>query len=342
MLSKFKNFQLLLFIYLLTSCTIYKESEINVLLPPEINTPASVTNILLLDLKGKKIELDSNKIFTFNDKLLRDSSNYDGFVSEAFYDGFYDNMSELLVVDSVYHMQLSDLSDINGLLPWSKVDEMCRLKNSQILVTVGDFEIQTIYDTEFVDQEGVFVDVKTNFKSKWRIYFPYKHIVTDYSKIANHLFYSEQAITERLLMKKIPMRKDLFYDAAYNMSSDYVGKISPTWRNVKRKYFVSGEQRMTAADYFMNNSDFDSAISLWQSILIENNALHSARAALNIALAYEIKKDFINAKAFIAKSLVYYKQCGKKNKEYKYAKSYAEALNSMLELDNQLNVFFDN
>lgn len=320
-----------------SSCSVYREYDHKILLPPEINTPSNLTNIIIVDAYFNSTTDSLNQMVTYNNILGRDSSDYKKSISEGLYDGFYDNISTLLAIDSIHHKTLN--RPINQL-NWSMIDRICTDSKSQLLISIDSTIIKTKYDLDCTDL--CYVDIHSMFESLWTIYIPFKHIVIDKSKVSDYLSYFEEDATQKLALKKLPPRKELFYDAAYLMASKYTKLMSPKWKDVKREYFVTGEKRMMAADYFLKNKDWKSAIQLWESILKEEDKHLSARALFNIALAYEIQGDLEKANIYIQESLDYYKNNSKDDSEYQKIKDYSISIKSMIIINTKLDSFFDN
>ncbi|BAX82186.1 DUF6340 family protein [Labilibaculum antarcticum] len=336
-------FIIVISLFLLVSCktlSIYSFQGLNA---PKVIIPSDVKTIGFVD-RNTSFKIDSvSQIYTVNSTLLIDTTDYNIVLSTNCYQGFTENLSEYLAMDSIPFIQL-DKKEMKGNrnykpMKWDLVDSICASTGSDVLICLEDIQLYNNYTVfEDVLYYGI-ADV--NFYAVWRIYDPLKQTYLDEQIVIDSLFSEVTSPSyNRLIEDKLPKRKDLFKDVSYQIGNQYADMLAPKWIDITRKYFASGDDRLAISKYYIDRGDWESPIILWTEISNEDDFKLAGRACYNLAFANEIKGDFLTANQWILKSIYNYKKLKSLPSEFKIVKKYTLELNERTKNKEKLDRFF--
>lgn len=336
-------FMIVISLFLLVSCktlSIYSFQGLNA---PGVIIPNDVKTLAFVD-RNTSFEIDSvGQYYLVNSKLLTDTTYYNSDFSTNCYQGFTENLSEYLLVDSIPFIQL-DKKKMKGdrnykPMKWKLVDSICSSSGSDVLICLEDIQLYSKYTVfEDVLYYGI-ADV--NYYAVWRIYDPLNQIYIDEQIVIDSLFSEVTSPSyKRLIEEKLPKRKDLFKDISYQIGNQYADMLAPKWIDITRKYFTSGDDRLAISKYYIDRGDWESPIILWTEISNEDDFKLAGRACYNLAVANEIKGDFGIANQWIRKSIFYYKKLKSLPSEFKIVEKYTLELVKRTKNKAKLDRFF--
>jgi uncharacterized protein DUF6340 len=333
----------LLPLLILTSCQSYSLYQFQGLEAPSIVIPSDVKTIGFVD-RNTSFPIDSlNKIYMLDENVLRDTTDYNEICAANCYYGFAENFSGELGIDSIQFISLKQ-KEIMGdrdysPLKWSVVDSICSATTSDILVCLEDLQVFVKYST--FNNEGYYGITDINHFSVWRVYDPLNQMIYDERIVVDSLFTEVYANSySKLIEDKIPIRSEIIPDVSYEIGRSYVDLLSPKWNNYTRKYFISGDNRFSVAKYYLAQENWDAMIILWEEIAKEEDDKLAGRACYNLALAYEVKEDFMAANQWIRKSIFHYKKMKSKSVEFEMVKEYTMELIKRTKNKKKLDLFF--
>jgi hypothetical protein len=100
----------------------------------------------------------------------------------------------------------------------------------------------------------------------------------------------------------VPRMNEAYKEISQNAAEKFVNKITPCWKTEERiLYFPHNKQMKKAYNSFCLN-DLHNAIQEWQNVYTSNNGKLKYKAALNIALSYEVLDSLVLANEWIKKS----------------------------------------
>jgi tetratricopeptide (TPR) repeat protein len=311
-----------------------------VIVPPDVKTMAFVD-------RNISFKQDTNTMYyKYDDIVWKDTVNYDPLIFKYCYSGFSENLSEFFALDTLpfYRLKKEMKSGIRKYQPlsWETVDSICRINNSDVLVCLEDVliynEYEIIEDVVDVGNVGI-TDIK--YFVIWRIYDPLTQTYTDERVVNDSLFTEVDAYSKRLLIQeKMPKRAEVMRDVSYEIGRQYAKYLSPKWITISRKYFSTGDQRLTVAEYYLQNDQLDKAIQLWREVAESEKSKIAARACYNLAFALEIKGEYKEANHWIRKSVKKYKELKSLPPEFKQVKEYTTELILRTQNYYRLNKFF--
>lgn len=341
---KFVYLSVLSLMLLLPACKTISTVQFQALEAPDIVIPSDVSRIAFVD-RNQHFPSDSViHYYSVTSVSIKDTIDHTQNMSLNCYQGFIENLSEFWSQDSIPFIRLPrkmmpDTTRHFTPLSWETVDSICQASQSDVLVVLEDILAFNKHEIVEGDDYWAFTDV--HYYGKWRIYDPlYKKFYDDRLLVDSLFMEVTDGSFNKLVNEKLPSREQMLNDAAYELGRSYVDLISPKWVDVSRNYFVSGDKRLSAALYFMNKNEFDSAISIWKSLINMNDLKLAGRAAYNLAVVHEMKGDLKNAMGWIRKSIYLYKSMKNRPDEYKEIEAYTLVLNSRWDNGKKIKRFF--
>ncbi len=343
---KYTTIAILLLLF--TSCKITEYYSYESMKAPEIILPADAKTIGFLD-RNKHFESDSiAQYFVYNKETLKDTNVYDSIKIANCYAGFKDNIANSVTEQTIPLIQLPrrNLSSKRQDTPlsWETANSICAKNGIDILVCLENLQIFNQYETfseETENGDDIYIgSTLVKYTATWRIYDPLLKKYYHEQIITDSLYTTNEAYSKKALFKEMPHRKAIFADIAYEIGANYAKKISPEWQNIYRYYFVAGNRDFSVADYYFKNNDLDKAMAVWQQNTTQKDKKLAARAAYNLAFAYEIKEDYKQAFHWLRQSIALYRELKKEPTEISIVKDYHRKLTEKAKNHNRLNLFF--
>lgn len=326
------------------ACKTVSSVQFQTLEAPRVVLPSDINRLAIVD-RNQHFPSDSVvHYYSINGVAIKDTIDRTQNMTLNCYQGFVENLSEFWSQDSIPFIRLPktimpDTIRYFTPLNWETVDSICQASQSDVLVVLED--IRAFNKHEIIEGDAFWAFTDVHYYGKWRIYDPlYKKLYDDRILVDSLFMEVTGGSFIELVNKKIPGREQILNDASYELGRSYVNLISPTWMDVSRKYFVSGDKRLSAALYFMNKNEFDSAINIWESLISEKDLKLAGRAAYNLAVIHEMKGDLKNARGWIRKAIYFYKNMENRPDEYKEIEAYALVLDSRWVNGKKIKRFF--
>jgi len=181
---------------------------------------------------------------------------------------------------------------------WDKLQAICREYNCSLIICLESFEqkvkehIIYLSGSNFDDLNPATISeyhVQLIANSRWCILDPFAKKIIDTSTIR----YMEPLIFENTeISKNLGVYHDSlewFRDYAYAIGLEFGHRIAPKWRSVTRHYYAKGNKEMEKAAQLFKDEKWEEAASIWQELYKSGNSKLKDKAALNLALSYEIR-----------------------------------------------------
>ena len=208
-------------------------------------------------------------------------------------------------------------------LQWSRVREICTKHRVDALIALETFDSDIDYKTskrmrkkkEKDKETGEKITVKVpryhihlyiDVNSGWKIYDPNSEAVIDANVYTDRKSWRVDAKSKMEARRKLPDKRDAINIAGYNSGVRYGLRISPTWIDVYRKYYVKGSPEFKEAYRYIRADDWEKAVSIWKGVLENSEKKIAGRAAYNIAVAEEVLGDLEEAYNWAKKSYTEY------------------------------------
>ncbi len=197
-------------------------------------------------------------------------------------------------------------------LDWNSVERLCRKYRVDALIALETFDSNIFIDFSKRKVKKTIKDKKTKKKIKittyvydadlnidvnsgWRIYDPSAHSIIDMNVYRDRKTWSYSGNSRREARHGLPSKREAVNQSGFFSGYMYAMRISPTWINVNRDFYIKGSPELKEAKRYVRKNDWDKAIEIWEGILTLNNDKISGRAAYNLAFAYEVKNNFNSA-----------------------------------------------
>lgn len=234
-------------------------------------------------------------------------------------------------------------------LSWRIVGRLCNKYRVDALIALETFDSNIVLDKDIRMKKKTIKDKKTKTKKKvkvpqyianlyiqvnsgWKIYDPSARSIVDANTYRDEKSWYTTGKTRRESLENLPNKRDAINQAGYHSGIQYGKRISPTWINVNREYYVKGCPEFKMAERYVKSGDWKQAISIWKKLLHNSDIKIAGRAAYNIAFAAEIRGDFQNALKWAKRS---YAEFGNK-KAHSYMRILNQRISDKEHLDEQL------
>jgi hypothetical protein len=328
-----------------------KEISIEVLVPAEITIPPDVQSVTFVNRSYMPWLAKSP-----NDTLRRPTD-------ELFIiDSLLNNKFFLGVFDAVNSSPLFNIEECN-IIPLRRRDPV------RFPEPLSEFELYSIADTIQSDGiiclEGYRITDTLALTSDWERYYydEDNEVYLDDETYSNIIFYVEGTLQWRIYdvlipriidefistdtiewtasgiliqeaLNELPEVVDGYREYAYQRGYDFGMRISPTWTQVRRFYFISGNRNMRKAAEYANTGKWEEAADIWKKESDSDNKKFTAKAAFNLALYSERKDLLVPAIDWATKSYEILNE--------KYTKTYIDILEqrklNKLKLEQQIPI----
>ncbi len=200
-------------------------------------------------------------------------------------------------------------------LDWTKVDSICTMYKSDALVVLETFDSdilfksgknlikQTINNKDTLITE-FFSDLKINVNAGWRVYDKVNRKILDEDNFIDEKDWQTKGATANESLGKLPDKRDAVNRAGIFAGDQFGMRISPTWANVYRSYYVrvKKENGFKNAKKFVKQKNWEQAVIIWTNLSKSADTKIAGRAYYNLALAAEMEGDLDKALNFAKKS----------------------------------------
>ncbi|NLL27338.1 MAG: hypothetical protein GX259_00930 [Bacteroidales bacterium] len=293
------NITLLLIItMLLSACktaTIYND----VLIPAQVTLPQHIQKIGVLNrslpAKGEVWKNVVEGIFT-GESIMADR------------EGSY-NVCKGLVFkvnnNPRFVARLLENEDIRGTgtkkfpapISWEVISQLCMIYDVDAIVSLETFDSdisrkssvkdvkKRIKDEDVVVPEYTEnVDVRVN--AGWRIYDPTNKTVSE-NVFTDSKGWKGVGATAQEALNKIPPKRNIINESGFFCGEMMGVRISPNWVRVPRYYYVSGDDNLKRAKYFVKVNNWKEAVAIWTKLARSSDPKIAGRACHNMAVAAE-------------------------------------------------------
>ncbi len=323
-----------LFILLLSpfSCTT-SSVPVEILVPAEINVNKNIKHVGIINrsLPSRRRKI-ANLLegFISGESILADRSGAENCIS---------GLSEQLNTSPRFSSVIINGERLRGTgtrkfplpLNWRIVEDLCRRYRVDAIIALETFDSNIHFDvkkkwrTKKVKVQGsdkkkkikvpIFYSyLEIDVNSGWRIYDPKGRSIIDMNIFSDRKSWDSSGVSRREAIDGLPDKRDAINLAGFNSGMMYGMRISPTWININRDFYVKGDPGLKKAKKFVRIRNWDRAIAIWRGLLLKVDNKIAGRAAFNLAFAYEIMGDFNKAYSWAKKS--YYKFGNKRALKY--------------------------
>lgn len=184
------------------------------------------------------------------------------------------------------------------------------------------------------------VDVKT--AGVIRSYLPGREVPLATVHVTDSITWAESADNREMLDLFLPDPEGALQTAGEYIGTKVYSNFVPHWVNETRWYFTGMGAKWKEASAFATAEKWDQAAGYWQSLYESSGGWKGkAKAACNLALAWEMTGNMEEAHKWASKSYELFQQNnGEDNKYTQLLKLYADVLAERVRNDKKLNIQF--
>lgn len=286
---------------LLVGCAPMAEINIQVIEPAKITLPPYVNQIAFLNHSYlPKHELDDTSGLSQKEIYILDTV-----INNLIFRGLQDGLNEspLFDLDSIHIIQFRRNNTINFLEPLTRDQIQAAMQGEQAesIISLEYYRIQdTIGIFEYLMDYMAFRQVVTH--TVWRIYDLASDSVFDEFMLKDTTDWFEIQGETQSAMESLPEFINALRRASYSAGLRYGQRISPSWFEVPRFYYISGGEAMREAGKLAATWDWEGASEIWKKLAYQDNEKIAAKASFNMALVCEMEDLLIPALDWAIKS----------------------------------------
>lgn len=330
-------------VMLFPSCASMSGVSMEVLAPAQISLPKHVKKVGVLNRSmPAKGEWITNVLegFITGESIMADRDASNGCV-QGLVDMLNKNPRLGAVLVSANKIKGTGTRDWPDAIAWKTIDSLCKAYGVDALVSLETFDsdilfntgkslVKTTINSKDTMVNEFFTDLKINVNAGWRIYDAIDNKQVDQNSFMDEKGWQTKGWTPDEALKKLPLKRDAIDAAGLFAGQQYCVRISPTWTNVYRNYFIKGKKQegFKQARKWVRQQNWDQAVNIWTNISKTTDAKNVGRAYYNLAVASEVDGDLETAYTYAKKSFEVYGN--------KYAKTYMNILNTRIEDQKKL------
>ena len=266
----------------------------------EVLLPDAVENIVVVnrsltkdqDKRAETIEAITTGEIAGSDKLASDEA------IKGVFQGMQNKSHIKMVVPDTLRIYGTGTRQTPDRLDWDKVAAICNTANADVLLVLENFDSNSDLIRSAVAEQvssvittgkpssRLPVQTRINVQSYWRLYDPETKTISDQFQQTYFMNFN--------LVNNLPPLNALS-ETAYAAGLDYINPFLPSYYKVKRDMYKKGKgsdkDQFAAGWRSAEVAKWQDAMDLWKGIVEHGNRESAGRAALNIAVSYEVLGD---------------------------------------------------
>ncbi|MFA6702994.1 MAG: DUF6340 family protein [Dysgonamonadaceae bacterium] len=344
-----KKFQLLLLVVingLLSSCAGIKYLTIETHEPAQVTLPANIRSVLIVNNVVEQPEDIGHSLKKIGSKdFVHIKANIDStaiFYTEALSQFLNEeNYFENVVLLNKPLRTDNDFWEQNPIDPQT-MNNLRNVTGTDAIISLDKLIVQTNREDQFVQQNIIYGNLKANIHSIIHVYLPSLDGKIPTIQFNDSLTWEGFDLKKSLSMDEfmLPTREDAIKKLTVYAAEKMTYVFSPHWVMQDRWYYTLPNTPMRQGEVLAQDNKWIEAIERWEFFYnTENNKNKKAKAANNIALAYEMIDDMDNAHEWIVISEDLFIQTTSQNSlERKRAKIYKAEILRRRDSSNKLDM----
>ncbi|OMP30244.1 DUF6340 family protein [Mangrovimonas sp. DI 80] len=299
-MKKIYFFGLAMVLLSFTSCSKYGYVRLNYPQAPVVSLPDNVNDIVVVnrsltkeeDKNSEAIEAITTGEIAGSDKLASDEA------IKGVFDGLQNNSHLKIIIPDTLRMFGTGTRQTPDRLSWEQVSRICNTANADMLLVLETFDSNSdLLRSAVADQVNAVIttgkpsarfptQARIDVRSYWRLYDPANQTISDH--------FQQTYFMDFNLINGLPPLNAL-HETAYAAGQDYVSRFLPSYYRVKRDMYKKGKgadkRQFEMGWRSAEVAKWNDAIEIWKNIVNDFGSKSAGRAALNIAVAYEVLGD---------------------------------------------------
>lgn len=281
---------------IVSSCTTLSTIKIDVLKPAVFSVPPDIVSVVVVDNALPFRDENVHVISTPKQVLSIDSVWVDNF-GEIATKALAESLIDKNFFDSVYYHPVSTnrnyLNPHFGELPNYMIDSLCNVYNAQAVISLEAVKYNSkMIFTDF--GESYYASLDVNGLMYWKMYANNGFIMDAYLQ-KDTIFWDNSDVSFNRALTAIPVLRESIEIIGWHMGRKAAKRISPYWETANRYFFSGGNYLFLRATDLQASNNWEEAAKVWYHIYENAEKRQKARAAMNIALSYEVRGNFPEA-----------------------------------------------
>ncbi len=295
-----RNLILAIVLLLVSSCTVYKEYQIEVYQPGAVVVPPEAESIALV-YRNFKYPNDTLLHYYMEDfrlfKAKEDPENLDSILTNLCIQELAKNLKSKAHFETIHIFPGLFKQHTAPKLPaldFDLVDNITETTNSDLLISL---ETYSTFFSEYPASEEM--PAKSNeviTAAVWAVYNPQSQKLLDRKTMIDTIFwngYDENGRYDRKAL--LPPRLTALKIAAQMAGENYSKRFFASWQTANRMYSIPPLPDFEAADKYVQKGEWDNAIMLWMRYAKDDAGKTAIHARYNLAFGYEMKDELDTA-----------------------------------------------
>jgi len=235
--------------------------------------------------------------------------------------------------------------DFGGTMSWEQVDSICKKYETDAILSLEffdtDFSVINPAATAMTTVQNVLngngaeieVTGKATGRAGFRLYYPATKTIIYEDRYKQDRTWVQRSTNPMEAIARLIKRNDALVEVSYNTGKSFAHDLVPLYFWEQRMMYIGKKGGMKIGSRQALTRDWEGALKTWKDEYESNpKSKIRARAAYNVALAYEVLNDLQNAKAWVQKSYVE----GGKSEALEYSNILEKRIREFGILENQL------
>ena len=302
---------IVLFLLTLGSCQSLEQIPIDYLQPADLSFPPQLRKVAIVnntsDAPDNKLITETEKIKEGTPLISRATAYANGEIAQQNY------FDEVVICDSA--LRANDKLARESTLSQEEVRQLTSNLGVDFIIALENLQLKATKTVRYLDEFNCFqgaVDVKVYPTVK--VYLPERSRPMTTLHPNDSIFWEEFGGTAIEAATRMIPDKQMLEEAAAFAGTVPVKNIVPIWKKGTRYLYTGGSVPMRDAAIYVRENSWDDAYELWrQAFEGTKNQKKKMRAALNIAVYYEMKDSLAKAEEWAEKAQQLAKKIDKKN-----------------------------
>lgn len=348
-MNRMKKVQFLLLVVitgLLSSCAGIKYLTIETQEPAQVTLPGNIRSVLIVNNVIEQPENIGHYLKKIGSKdFVRITANIDStaiFYTEALSQFLNEeNYFENVVLLNKPLRTDNDFWEQNPIDPQT-MNYLRNITGTDAIVSLDKLIVQSNREDQFIQQNIIYGNLKANIHSIIHVYLPSLDGKIPTIQFNDSLKWEGFDLQKSFGMDEfmLPSREDAIKELTVYAAEKMTYVFSPHWVMQDRWYYTLPNTSMRQGEVFAQDNKWLKAIERWEFYYnIEKNKNKKAKAANNVALAYEMIDDMENAHKWILISEDLFMQTTSQNSlDRKRAKIYKNEIMRRRDNSNKLDM----
>ncbi|MCK3685016.1 DUF6340 family protein [Maribellus sp. YY47] len=299
---------LVILLALFSSCTVYKEYQIEVFQPGKITIPQNSKSAAIV-YRNFKYTNDTLIHYYKDDyrlkKAVNDPENLDSVLVSQAMQKLAGNLKNHQTFETIHifpELFKTHRGDKLPPLNYDLIENITDKSNSDLMIsleTYSCFYNEYSYTAEMPTKSNEVITAAV-----WAVYDPVEKRMLDRKTMIDTVFwngYDDQGNYQRKTL--LPPRITALKIASQMAGENYAKRFFASWQTANRMYSVPPLPDFASAETYLQKGEWDNAILLWKRYVGDDNGKIAIQARYNMALAYEMKDDMDTASSWLTAAM---------------------------------------